>query len=167
MVVTLNIYKFETHSRYLKHLYLGWKKVKIRCKFVIFNKKKKRNWENIKPPRPHIPHCGKKSTLNRLIHFKYSVINVKSWQVMTWIKKIKFVHLHIHHFLFGSYTSTKFAQSLYSIGMIKQEFFPRRHWGWDKMATILQKTFSNWFFGMKIVFWWRFHIKFSQGSSQQ
>ena len=32
------------------------------------------------------------------------------------------------------------------------------HWGWDKMATIFQTTFSNTFSLMKIVvFWWKFN----------
>ena len=31
------------------------------------------------------------------------------------------------------------------------------HWGWDKMAAILQNTFSNAFSWMKIIFWFKFH----------
>ena len=39
------------------------------------------------------------------------------------------------------------------------------HWGWDKMAAILQKSFSNSFSHLKIVFNFKFQIC-SQGSSE-
>ena len=36
------------------------------------------------------------------------------------------------------------------------------HWGWDKMGTILQTTFTNVFSWMKIdLFWFKFHWKLS------